>query len=407
MEWPRIPFERAAKDRTGGQRKILRRDYLAEGNLPVIDQGQDLVAGYTNDEGVAYEGDLPVILFGDHTRSLKYVDFPFALGADGVKVLEPSSLFDGKFLFHCLSNADVPAHGYSRHFKFLKATEVPLPPLSEQRRIAEILDQADHLRRLRTEANTKADRILPALFLKMFGDPATNPMGWPTEPMAEAVESLEAGWSAKGEARPRGESEYGVLKVSAVTSRVFRPEEHKTVLSTQIDRRLVIPKRGDLLFSRANTRELVAATCIVEADEPNLFLPDKLWRVNPRSSRATALFLHELLGVPAFRETLRARATGTSGSMLNIPQDVFLATRAPMPPLELQKTFSETAWKVLDSRRPTVAARDRLARLRNCLVSRSFAGALTISWRRAHEKELRAERIQQESCLSSRVEGAQ
>ena len=88
----RVPFDRALTDETGGQRKILRRDYLRSGSLPVIDQGQTSIAGYTNDPNMAYNGSLPVILFGDHTRIFKYVNFPFALGADGVKVLRPSSL---------------------------------------------------------------------------------------------------------------------------------------------------------------------------------------------------------------------------------------------------------------------------------------------------------------------------
>jgi type I restriction enzyme S subunit len=282
----------------------------------------------------------------------------------------------------------------------VRSLQIPLPLLSEQHRIVEILDQADHLRRLRTEANTKADRILPALFLKMFGDPATNPMGWPTKPLTDVVESLEAGWSAKGEARTKRENEYGVLKVSAVTSRVFRREEHKAVAPGQIERELVTPKRGDLLFSRANTRELVAATCIVEADEPHLFLPDKLWRVNLRSNRATAHFLHQVLGVPAFRDTLRARATGTSGSMLNVPQDVFLAARAPIPPIDLQARFSKAAWKVLDVRRATAAAERRLLELWGRVLCRAFSGDLTESWRKHHEGQLRAEMRCQAQALA-------
>jgi hypothetical protein len=72
---------------------------LTSGSLPVIDQGQEPIAGYTNDCEMAYKGPLPVILFGDHTRIFKYVDFPFALGADGVKVLVPKKAFNPKFLF--------------------------------------------------------------------------------------------------------------------------------------------------------------------------------------------------------------------------------------------------------------------------------------------------------------------
>jgi type I restriction enzyme S subunit len=83
-----VPFSTAVTDATGGNTKIQRKDFLSEGMLPIVDQGQEDVAGYTNDMSAAYSGDLPVVLFGDHTRAFKYVDRPFALGADGVKVLE-------------------------------------------------------------------------------------------------------------------------------------------------------------------------------------------------------------------------------------------------------------------------------------------------------------------------------
>ena len=83
----------------------------------------------------------------------------------------------------------------------LASVTIPLPPLSEQRRIVEILDQADHLRRLRAEADAKADRILPALFIEMFGDPASNPKSWPVQALAELGE-LDRG---RSQHRPRND----------------------------------------------------------------------------------------------------------------------------------------------------------------------------------------------------------
>lgn len=76
-----VPFLKAVDDVTGGNIKIQRKDYQQAGILPVIDQGQEEVAGYTDNIEAAFQGSLPVILFGDHTRIFKYVDKPFALGA--------------------------------------------------------------------------------------------------------------------------------------------------------------------------------------------------------------------------------------------------------------------------------------------------------------------------------------
>ena len=113
--------------------KVKTSDILESGKLPVIDQGQRFIAGYVN-EGVMNKIDKPVVVFGDHTREIKLIDFDFIVGADGVKILEPV-LIDSKF-FHILVDVLRPqSRGYSRHFKLLNEKSAPLPPLAEQKRI--------------------------------------------------------------------------------------------------------------------------------------------------------------------------------------------------------------------------------------------------------------------------------
>jgi len=125
---------------TSSDRKIKQKMYLPEGRIAVVDQGQELVGGYTNNDNIAFTGELPVIIFGDHTRCVKYIDFPFAQGADGVKVLSPTSLVDPKFSYNSLLTLSLPDKGYSRHFKFLRETQFPIPPLPEQKRIAKRIE---------------------------------------------------------------------------------------------------------------------------------------------------------------------------------------------------------------------------------------------------------------------------
>lgn len=259
----------------------------------------------------------------------------------------------------------------------LKAFEIPLLPLPEQRRIASILDKADAIRRKRKEAIALTEELLRSAFLEMFGDPVTNPKGWAVRPLGEVIEKLEAGWSANGDARPRLSEEYGVLKVSAVTSGFFRSEEHKAVAADAVDRELVTPRAGDLLFSRANTRELVAATCIVESDEPRLFLPDKIWRVVPRDRIATTPYLRFLLAHDRFRGELTKTATGTSGSMLNVSMDKLRTLRAPIPPFAAQQRFSVLVWSSLRSKVRHMRAQRGAEDLFASLVHRAFSGALS------------------------------
>jgi type I restriction enzyme S subunit len=294
---------------------------------------------------------------------------------------------DARFLFYLVWNQRFREEA-SKHMTgsagqkrvpaaYLKQAKVPLIEPKEQRRIADILDKADAIRRKRKEAIALTEELLRSAFLEMFGDPVTNPKGWPVKPLGEVIEHLDAGWSANGDARERTADEFGVLKVSAVTSGIFRAEEHKAVPASAIDRELVTPRRGDLLFSRANTRELVAATCLVERDEPRLFLPDKLWRVVPRASAATAPYLRFLLAHGRLRAELTKTATGTSGSMLNVSMDKLRGLRAPFPPIDLQNKFAALVWRSLSAKAQHQSAHERTEDLFNSLVARAFSGELS------------------------------
>ena len=165
---PKVRLGDVVTDRTGGQVKIKKGDYLMNGRVPVIDQGASAVAGYVDDSQACAEVDLPAVLFGDHTRRFKYVDFPFALGADGVKLLEPKQGWDARFLYYAFIRSPLPDLGYSRHFKALKELEFTAPPLDEQRRIAETLDAADALARRHQAAADEAAALLASLSHDIF-----------------------------------------------------------------------------------------------------------------------------------------------------------------------------------------------------------------------------------------------
>jgi type I restriction enzyme, S subunit len=137
--WLQLPFEESL-DEIGEFVKLKQRDTKEYGKYPVVDQGEDLINGYIDDENLLYTGELPVIIFGDHTRRVKFIDFPFAVGADGTKIFKPRKFFDEKFFNYYLNSLKITSEGYSRHYKFLKAIKVPLPPLAEQQRIVEKLD---------------------------------------------------------------------------------------------------------------------------------------------------------------------------------------------------------------------------------------------------------------------------
>lgn len=271
--------------------------------------------------------------------------------------LRPKKSVDSSYLAHFFkspnywSQINIMANGAAQpgvNASKLKELSVPLPPLEEQKRIAAILDKADAIRRKRQQAIKLADDFLRSVFLEMFGDPVTNPKGWEVRPLKDGITSIKSGWSAKGESQPCKSGQLGVLKISAVTSGVFKSSENKYVPDDEIQngKKLIFPKKGDLLFSRANTRELVAATCIVPDDVDNVFLPDKLWLINTNKEKLLPEFLHCMIWYPKFKDTLTSQATGTSGSMLNISMGKFELTASIFPSIEKQKAFGDIYWKV-------------------------------------------------------------
>jgi restriction endonuclease S subunit len=140
-DWYMLPFEYCVEQPPGIARKLKQSEILSKGKFPVIDQGETFIAGYTDDVKNVYVVDLPLIVFGDHTRHLKYVDFSFAVGADGTKIIIPKTFFDRKFFFNFLKALQWQHNGYGRNFKYLKQIKVPLPPLNEQKRIVAKLDK--------------------------------------------------------------------------------------------------------------------------------------------------------------------------------------------------------------------------------------------------------------------------
>lgn len=138
--WEYISFDRAVSIISTTDRKVKQRDYLSSGALPVIDQGQEFINGYTDEIEKQIECQLPVIVFGDHTRILKFVNFAFVAGADGIKIIKPLDIFNPKLFYYFLQALELPDRGYGRHFQFLRKTTMPIPPLPEQHRIVEAIE---------------------------------------------------------------------------------------------------------------------------------------------------------------------------------------------------------------------------------------------------------------------------
>ncbi len=122
--------------------KIPKNQFLSEGNFPIISQECDYINGYWDNDKDVLNVEKPVVLFGDHTKIVKYIDFNFVLGADGTKVFLPIKKINSKFFAYQLQSLDMPSLGYARHYRLLKNVNIVIPPLAEQKQIVAIFDEA-------------------------------------------------------------------------------------------------------------------------------------------------------------------------------------------------------------------------------------------------------------------------
>ncbi|EAK9857452.1 restriction endonuclease subunit S [Campylobacter lari] len=199
--WEKFNFDNIFYSPSSKNYQLNTKDYLDKGCIPIIDQSKKFIIGYSNN----YEKIFKInncnnscIIFGDHTRVLKFIDFDFIVGADGVKILLNKDIerFNTKFLFFQLLYKDIPLLGYRRHFSVLKQNTFIIPPLKEQERIVGILDESfakiDESIKILEQDLLNLDELMQSALQKAFNPLKDNtkenyklPQGWEWKSLGE------------------------------------------------------------------------------------------------------------------------------------------------------------------------------------------------------------------------------
>jgi len=274
---------------------------------------------------------------------------------------------------------------------------IPLPPLSEQRRIVELLDQADALRHRRAEVDAKAVRIAPALFLKMFGDPATNPKGFDVLPLGDPrVGMLDRGRSRN---RPRNDpallgGPYPFIQTGDVARCDGRIRSYSQTYSELGLSQSKMWPAGTLCITIAAN---IAETGVLEFDA---CFPDSIVGFVP-GERTTTEYIQFFL---QFLQPVLER-NAPQAAQKNINLELLRSLPCPLPPRPLQEEFAARVQVHYGTRQLQIKARQRLELLFSSIVRRAFGGDLTARWREAHMKELLQEVERQARYLAAPVAG--
>ena len=331
----RKKFDEIFEDCTKLGTKIKTDEYHSNGKHPIIDQGQEMVAGFTDLEDGLLDA-VPAIVFGDHTRIIKYVDCPFFLGADGVKVLRskvPNANY--RYLYYALKNAKIPNTGYNRHYKWLKELEIEYPPIDQQVKTVKVLDKVESIIYNRQNQLQKLDELVKARFVEMFGDPVTNPMDWPTKPL------LEMGYCKNGMNFHTGDSgiEMHCLGVgdfkdySVIDGTDYLP----TISLNEAPPEESMLQDGDLVFVRSNGNKALVGRCLLvyPHNTPTTYSGFCI-RYRLTSAEVNIAYLLRVLKT----DSMRKKMAGRGANIQNLNQQILAALNIPTPPLELQERFT-------------------------------------------------------------------
>jgi type I restriction enzyme S subunit len=264
--------------------------------------------------------------------------------------------------------------------KLFWAHEIPLPPLDDQIRIAHLLGKVEGLIAQRKQHLQQLDDLVKSVFLEMFGDPVRNERGWDKIQFSDLLADIESGKSPKCEARQAEPDEWGVLKLGAVTRCKFNEAENKALPKDVSPSLRDEVKAGDLLFSRKNTYELVAACAYVFQTRSKLLMPDLIFRfVFKQSAEINPIFIWKLLTCNSQRKAIQSLAAGAAGSMPNISKANLKTVRLITPPIRLQNEFATIVGKVESIKSRYQQSLTDLEALYGALSQQAFKGELDLS----------------------------
>lgn len=373
---------------TNSKKKIPQKEYLQGGKIAVVDQGQDLVGGYTNNEEMVFAGNLPIIIFGDHTRCIKYIDFPFAQGADGVKVLKPKQFFNSKAFYYAFQTVEIPNMGYRRHFPLFDRYAIPVPPLPEQQRI---VDRIESLFAKLDEAKQKAQDALDnfetrkaAILHKAFTGELTTP--WRKEHDVEMEQWKQICFDnsfikmQNGLAKRSGSSgvPYSVLRLANLSDAGISTEDMRTILLDTKEQENYGLKKNDVLMIRVNgSKENVGKQFLLTTDNQWAFC-DHIIRIKYKENLLPTYMVY-FSKSDTYKLYVENHMVSSAGQN-TISRKGMASLSIPVPDLreqtEIVHILDDLLAKEQQAKKAAEAVLDQIDLIKKSILARAFRGEL-------------------------------
>jgi type I restriction enzyme S subunit len=393
MKWPVVSLEEVLSLEYGAALPAARRD--SSGAIPVA--GSNGVDGYHSEALVKGPG----IVVGRKGSAGKVTWFDSDFWPiDTTFYVRPKMLVELRWTFYLLQHLQLDRLSIVTGVPGLNRNDacnlkISLPPLSDQRRIVKILDQAEALRKKRAEAGARAERILDALFVKMFGDPATNAKGWQKGQLSSVINETQYGTSARANTEGKGTVVVRMNNINFLGHLDLQDLKHIVLDTQEVEKYRLEP--GDLLFNRTNSRELVGKTGLWRG-EIEAVPASYLIRVRVNRKLVFPEYIWAYMNTVFIKQVLFEKARRAIG-MANINAQELRALPVVIPDFETQCAFTRLLSDVdclVEARSRT---KEKLDQLFQTVLHRAFSGGLTATWREVHMKELLAEMKEQAKYL--------
>ena len=349
-------FEEIFIDDSKNHIKIASNEYQITGNTAIVDQGQNLIVGFS--DRIVKQLDKPRIIFGDHTKAVKFIDFPFILGADGTKVLKliHESVLE-KYVYYFLKYVEIPNLGYARHFKYIKELVFPIPSLSVQKDVINIFTKIDQQISLRQQQLQTLATLVKSRFHEMFGDKYSE----------DTLLNLCNIIDYRGKTPEKVESGLPFITAKNVKMHYMSLEPREYISKEIYDKVMVrgFPKEGDVLFT---TEAPLGNVCRIPNFDTEFYIGQRI--VTIQTDKLNSTYLEYALSDKEFIKKYMGKSSGSTvkGIRVRLLEQLTI----PVPPRVLQDEFATFVLQVDKSQLACQKSLDELETLKKSLMQAYF-----------------------------------